>query len=351
MSRCPNCRRPVNQADQVCDFCDEPLNQGQKTQEPDQPQSGQQQSVEENTSQTSRNKNIDRSNSQYEHDPNVENDYSKQRTRQNAANSSGHTPSGRGEQRGQPSGTQTPPAPEQSGQQQQKNRVQSQSSTSNTSNSTHIDTSEDETINGVAWWVGWRPIQVIIGSTVVFSLIGLAVELTFEQILIISLAGLTIGFAIFYWGTTEINNNYVTLRNNFFERARARAEDKAGLTAADYSADYALKIGFGGSPPFVNPTERFRANYGFLTDVSLDLDLESEYSLKERGEIKTGRQRQVFYDNMEDVKVNDRGATTEIIIKTSAGDPVSFSAGDKKSAEKLMRDLRRILRENRRQRR
>lgn len=33
MARCPNCRRPINKGDQVCDFCDEPINVEKDVQE------------------------------------------------------------------------------------------------------------------------------------------------------------------------------------------------------------------------------------------------------------------------------------------------------------------------------
>ena len=70
----------------------------------------------------------------------------------------------------------------------------------------------------------------------------------------------------------------------------------------------------------------------------------------ERTQDQRGSQRQVFYDNMEDIKTNDRGNNTQIVILTSAGDDVSFMSGDQREAEKLQRDLKKKLRGVRRQR-
>jgi len=202
-------------------------------------------------------------------------------------------------------------------------------------------------VNGAAWWIGWRPKPVIIGG----AIIGLILGIVADALVPLLFGGLVVGLGVYYWGTTEINNKYVTLRNSFKERARSSAEDKAGLTASDYSESYSLFVRKGRSPPFVKPSQQYGASFAFLTDISLNLDTGNVYDMKSRKETKSGSQREVYYDNMEDVKTNDRGGYTEIILKMSAGDDVSFSSGDQTEAEAVQRDLRNKIREVKREQR
>lgn len=384
MSRCPNCRRPVDDAAQVCDFCDEPLDRGQSaqgqgnqrggggrdkqppdTREPNQSRRDQREGQQPQPSGNRQPRTADRgeqrpTHSRNESAPARRDGRSEQRARRERGGSPDPAPTastGHGSRQGP---QQADPAVEQPGQHQGTSAPSSaptqESTVGNVRHQESKDTSGEVNINGIAWWIGWRPGRVILG----FSLFGLALAFAFLEstgdpdanaVVVFVLMGLIVGSSLYYWGTSEINAKYVPLRDDFVERSRARAEDKSGLTAADYSLSYSFKTKAGSGPVFVDAYKRYITNYAFLTDVSLDLDLGSTYDMVKRTQDQRGSQRQVFYDNMEDVKTNDRGNNTQIVILTSAGDDVSFLSGDQREAEKLQRDLKKKLRGVRRQRR
>jgi hypothetical protein len=130
MSRCPNCRRPVDETDRVCDFCDEQLDNRQNAKKRDQPRRNQhqstgrknqqssagvndetphqndqgtdqshrkqQQSARGRTTQTDQTVDQDRPNSGGRHRQKSGNDYSGQQTRQNTTRSTGQQQDGYG---------------------------------------------------------------------------------------------------------------------------------------------------------------------------------------------------------------------------------------------------------------
>ncbi len=379
MSRCPNCRRPVDDTAQVCDFCDEPLNQEQPAQGPGDPrrdkrppdtrdphqprqdrqqESQQSQPVGNKQSRTAERGEQRPARSRNEPAPARRDSRSGQSTYGNRDGPSDPAPTASTGHSSRQGPQQADPTVEQSGQHQGTSAPSSaptqESTVGNARHQESKDTPGEVNINGIAWWIGWRPGPVIFG----FGLLGLVLAFAFlnstgdpdaNVVVVFCLLGLILGSIFYYWGTNEINSKYVPLRNNFVERSRGRAEDKSGLTAADYSLSYSFKAKAGSGPIFVDAYKRYITSYGFLTDVSLDLDLGSTYNMVERTQDQRGSQRQVFYDNMEDIKTNDRGNNTQIVILTSAGDDVSFMSGDQREAEKFQRDLKKKLRGVRRQ--
>jgi hypothetical protein len=86
-----------------------------------------------------------------------------------------------------------------------------------------------------------------------------------------------------------------------------------------------------------------------LTDVSTSVDIGSLYDMEDRSEKNTGTINEIYYDNIENIRTNDEGLNTDIIIKVSAGDPIVTATSDKGEAEQAQRVLRDKMREVRRE--
>ena len=109
MSRCPNCRRPVDQTDRVCDFCDEPLNQRRTVQETSKPQRARKQSARDQGSLTEKNIATGKPASQHNRNSGQKDGHSGQRTRGTVTNRSGQTTSKHGNQQKQSGKAQSQP--------------------------------------------------------------------------------------------------------------------------------------------------------------------------------------------------------------------------------------------------
>lgn len=107
MTRCPNCRRQVDEGERVCSFCDEPLNAEQSLQGTSQSQRGQQQPTERRAHQTGEQAGPGQPASRKEPNTESEGTAPNQRARQSTANASGNTPGGHGERHRHSGGAQS----------------------------------------------------------------------------------------------------------------------------------------------------------------------------------------------------------------------------------------------------
>ncbi len=135
MPRCPNCRRPVDEGDRACDFCDELLGGEQNTQETSQQQRGQQGSREEQTQRTGRRQSQGQQDARNERGQARGDNYSGQHGHRNTANSSGHAQGSRRNQRGQSGGTQSQTGTGQAGRHQPETHHSGQRTRQDTANS------------------------------------------------------------------------------------------------------------------------------------------------------------------------------------------------------------------------
>lgn len=88
----------------------------------------------------------------------------------------------------------------------------------------------------------------------------------------------------------------------------------------------------------------------FLSDVSVSVNRGSTYDMKRREKSETGTTTEIYYDNIETIKSDNKGHYTELIIKTSAGDDIEARSSDKGPVESAESDLRNRMRKARRQR-
>lgn len=203
----------------------------------------------------------------------------------------------------------------------------------------------DQGINDLAWKFGWNPIiPGLIGAVV-----GAVVYYQTESPQVSAVLGLVVLVGLWYWGIQEVNNNYQHLRNDFYERSIARSEEKIGLDQSEILDVFNFRSFYGGSPPFIEPVKQYQFDHMALTDVSTSVDIGSLYDMEERSEKNTGTINEIYYDNIENIRTNDEGLNTDIIIKVSAGDPIVTATSDKGEAEQAQRVLRDKMREVRRE--
>lgn len=205
-------------------------------------------------------------------------------------------------------------------------------------------------VNELAWAIGWRPFPTIGAVAVVFLALALLAELSAGGIVAVTLVGAGLGAGIWYWGVKEINDNYSGFRSAFFGSSAKRAESRLGIDESEVIDTFDFRSHTGNSPPLVEPSKHYRADHMVLSDVSVSVDKDSMYNMKERDTKSTGTTKNIYYDNIESITTNDEGHRTYLRIVTSRGENLQAATVDQRVAEQAQGRLRSKMRDVRRAR-
>jgi hypothetical protein len=211
-------------------------------------------------------------------------------------------------------------------------------------------TAEPE-VNGIAWWFGWHPLITVGIVGILFVIIGVVIGIGLEGVFVLFVLGTMIGTGVWYWGVKEINDKYTGTREAFFGRSAKRAENRLGIDKSEIIGTFDFRSHHGGSPFLVKPSKFYRSDHLIFSDVSVSVDKDSVYNMKERTSSSTGTTKNVYYDNIETITTNDEGHQTYLKIVTSRGENLRAATVDQSVAEEAQGTLRSKMREVKRNRR
>jgi hypothetical protein len=208
----------------------------------------------------------------------------------------------------------------------------------------------EPTVNDLAWSIGWHPLLTVGGFGIVFLILGVVAKLEVGAIGAVTLLGLGIGTGVWYLGVTKINDNYRGFRDAFYARSANRAENRLGIDKGEVIDTFDFRSHGGSSPILVEPSRLYRADHMVLSDVSVSVDKDSEYDMKDRDTNSTGTTKNIYYDNIESITTNDESHRTYLRIVTSRGENLQAATVDQRVAEQAQGRLRSKMREVRRAR-
>ncbi|MFC7058533.1 zinc ribbon domain-containing protein [Halovenus salina] len=207
-------------------------------------------------------------------------------------------------------------------------------------------------VNDILWKIGWSPIKTIVGFGVLFVILAVGMEMEGNGIGGMTVVGLVIGSVVWYFGVREVNEHYAAFRDAFFASSANRAESRLGIDRTEVIDAFNFRSHSGSSPFLVEPSKNYLADHMVLSDVSVSVDLDSEYNMKGRDEKNTGTTINIYYDNIETITTNDELGVTNLRIVTSRGENISgLGTVDQRVAEEAQARLRSKMRDERRARR
>lgn len=197
---------------------------------------------------------------------------------------------------------------------------------------------EDGSVNNVRWKIGWSPWSVIIGVTIVFTLIGAGVE----QVGIFFVLGILTGIITWYWGVREINAKYKSFAQKFIGESERNA--KRGIDIDDAKL-YNLTYNSGSSPLLVKPSDTYYNTTIVVSETSINLNKGAEYDMKSRSGVGGGTNKELYYDQVTGVQSHQDGAFTELEIKTSGGGSTRISSAATDTVDEVVSEVRQRVRE------
>ncbi|APW97333.1 hypothetical protein CHINAEXTREME_05900 [Halobiforma lacisalsi AJ5] len=193
-------------------------------------------------------------------------------------------------------------------------------------------------VNNIRWKIGWSPWSVIIGVTVVFTLIGAGVE----EVGAFFVLGILAGVITWYWGVREINDKYRPFVKKFIGESERNA--KRGIDVEDANL-YNLTYNSGSSPLLVEPSDTYYNTTIVVTETSINLNKGAEYDMKSRSGVGGGTNKEIYYDQVTGVQSHQDGAFTELEIKTSGGGSTRISSSATDTVDEVVSEVRQRVRE------
>lgn len=193
-------------------------------------------------------------------------------------------------------------------------------------------------VNNIRWKIGWSPWSVIIGITVVFTLIGAGVE----EVGAFFVLGILAGVITWYWGVREINDKYRPFVKKFIGESERNA--KRGIDVEDANL-YNLTYNSGSSPLLVEPSDTYYNTTIVVTETSINLNKGAEYDMKSRSGVGGGTNKEIYYDQVTGVQSHQDGAFTELEIKTSGGGSTRISSSATDTVDEVVSQVRQRVRE------
>jgi len=197
---------------------------------------------------------------------------------------------------------------------------------------------DDGNVNNVRWKIGWSPWAVIIGVTIVFTLIGAGVE----QVGAFFVLGILTGIITWYWGVREINGKYQSFVQKFIGESERNA--KRGIDVDDAKL-YNLTYNSGSSPLLVKPSDAYYNTTIVVSETSINLNKGAEYDMTSRSGVGGGTNKELYYDQVTGVQSHQDGAFTELEIKTSGGGSTRISSAATDTVDEVVSEVRQRVRE------
>ncbi|WP_128903745.1 coiled-coil domain-containing protein [Halorubrum amylolyticum] len=197
---------------------------------------------------------------------------------------------------------------------------------------------DDGSVNNVRWKIGWSPWAVIIGVTIVFTLIGAGVE----QVGPFFVLGILTGIVTWYWGVREINAKYKSFVQKFIGESERNA--KRGIDLEDAKL-YNLTYNSGSSPLLVKPSDMYFNTTIVVSDTSINLNEGAKYDMTSRSGVGGGTNKEIYYDQVTGVQSHQDGTFTELEIKTSGGDSTRISSIATDTVDEVVSEVRQRVRE------
>ncbi|WP_200531143.1 hypothetical protein [Halorubrum sp. LN27] len=197
---------------------------------------------------------------------------------------------------------------------------------------------DDGNVNNVRWKIGWSPWSIIIGTTVVFSLIGAGVN----EAGIFFVLGILSGMIAWYWGVREINAKYQSFVQKFIGESERNAKRGIDLEEAKL---YNLTYNSGSSPLLVKPADTYYNTTIVVSETSINLNKGAEYDMKSRSGVGGGTNKEIYYDQVTGVQSHQDGAFTELEIKTSGGGSTRISSAATDTVDEVVSEVRQRVRE------
>ncbi|WP_435552968.1 hypothetical protein [Natrinema sp. CGMCC1.2065] len=193
-------------------------------------------------------------------------------------------------------------------------------------------------INNLRWRAGWSPWRVIIGVTVVFTIVGAAMEAIGPFIAL----GLIGGIVVWYWGVREINNKYEPLIQKFIGESERNARRGIEVDSAEL---YNLTYNSGNSPPLVSPSDTYHNTTIVITDTSINLNKGARYNMETRSGSGGGTNEEIYYDQVTGVRSHQDGTFTELEIQTAGGESTRISSIATDTVDEVVSEVRQRVRE------
>ncbi|MFC4540384.1 hypothetical protein ACFO5R_00340 [Halosolutus amylolyticus] len=193
-------------------------------------------------------------------------------------------------------------------------------------------------VNNLRWKIGWSPWLVLIGVTVVFTLIGAMIDAAGPFVGL----GLFGGIVIWYWGVREINNKYQPFVQKFIGESERNA--RRGIEV-DSAKLYNLTYNSGNSPPLVSPSDTYYITTIVVTDTSINLNKGAEYDMEARSGVGGGTNKEIYYDQVTGVRSHQDGTFTELEIQTAGGKSTRISSIATDTVDEVVSEVRQRVRE------
>ena len=199
----------------------------------------------------------------------------------------------------------------------------------------------NEDINGFAWRIGWSPWLTVLGVMVVMTAIAALILEEGSQIGGAAFIGLLAGFAIYFWGTREVNANYEELLQRFVSKTERQAA--RGIDVAEAST-YSLTWGNGESPIFVDPSRTYFTTTLVVTGTSVNINEGAKYEMDARNSKGGGTNRELFYDQITAVDSHQDGNYSTMEIRTAGGESIEVGSGVTETVDAAISEVRKQLR-------
>lgn len=193
-------------------------------------------------------------------------------------------------------------------------------------------------VNNVRWKIGWSPWIVIIGVTVVFALVGVAVDRIGPFLAL----GILSGIITWYYGVREINAKYQSFVEQFVGESERNA--KRGIDIEDAKL-YNLTYNSGSSPLLVTPSDNYYNTTIVISETSINLNEGAEYDMESRSGVGGGTNKELYYDQVTGVQSHQDGTFTELEIKTSGGESTRISSVATDTVDQIVSEVRQRVRE------
>jgi len=203
-------------------------------------------------------------------------------------------------------------------------------------------TDSGQSIDDTRWKIGWSPGVTVIGALIAGAVIGVLIDAP----AIMAVLGLVAGLAVWLWGQREVNENYRTLLENFRDASRLKVERSIG--GLNVSSMHTFISSSGGSPMLIEPARAYSATHMLFGDTSVVINREYEYDIKERRTLQGGEQRELFYDQISNVKTDSYANFAELDITLSSGDRETIRSLNPSGLDDVKSDLQRRMRTARR---
>ena len=199
----------------------------------------------------------------------------------------------------------------------------------------------DEDVNGFAWRVGWSPWLTVLGITFVVTAIAAAITDEGGEIGGAAFFALVAGFAVYFWGTREVNANYEELLERFVSKTERQAA--RGIDVAEAST-YSLTWGNGESPILVKPSRTYFTTTLVVTGTSVNINEGAQYRMDKRNPKSGGTNRELFYDQITAVDSHQDGDYSTMEIRTAGGESIEVGSGVTETVDAAISEVRKQLR-------